>query len=377
MARHSKSSDEPAVNLDSLMDALTNVVAVLILVLILLQADVGKAVERLLGDLKPATPEQVQQAKDKLAQLAKDRDAAKAMLAAKPPDPKQIDQAKVQLALLEKSIKDSDVRLLDVEKLRQLQAKHQSELDAEKKKTDALLEEIRKLEALLDDTPLPQEVKPDIVRIPNSREIPEGANIYYAYVIGERVHLVDPVTAEKLAMDEFEKVRAKMLKQTVKVKGGKDRKIYDQDKLVKHFATLDLKVRGQKITVPYNRPWTRLAARRPPRGNGERELGMAPHLQSRPQFPAGRVDVPRPHERLRHLPEGPRDRRSVPRSLWVGNHRRHLAFGDDRRHRGEPSRRTQTARPEAAGTAAAEAHAGLRAFTRFQTASSHPDSEWA
>jgi hypothetical protein len=261
VARHSKSSDEPAINLDSLMDALTNVVAVLILVLILLQADVGKAVERLLGNLKPATPEQVQQAKAKLTQLAKDRDAAKLMLAAKPPDPKQIDQAKVQLALLEKSIKDSDIRLLDVDKLRQLQAKHQSELDAEKKKTDALLEEIRKLEALLDDTPLPQAVKPDIVRIPNSREIPEGANIYYAYVIGERVHLVDPVTAEKLALDEFEKVRAKMLKQSVKVKGGKDRKIYDQEKLVKHFATLDLKVRGQKITVPYNRPWTRLALR--------------------------------------------------------------------------------------------------------------------
>ena len=80
----------------------------------------------------------------------------------------------VQLALLEKSLKDSDVRLLEVDQLRQLQAKHQAELDAEKKKTDALLEEIRKLEALLDETPLPQAVKPDIVRIPNSREIPGG-----------------------------------------------------------------------------------------------------------------------------------------------------------------------------------------------------------
>lgn len=261
MARHSRSSDEPAVNLDSLMDALTNVVAVLILVLILLQADVGKTVERLLGNLAPATPEQIVQAKAELALLAKERDATKALLSAKPPDPKQIEESKAQLALLESSIKDSNVRLLAVEKLRQLQAKHQKELDAEQKKTNMLLEEIRKLEALLDTTPVPQARKPDIVRIPNSREIPGGANVYYAYVIGDRVHLVDPITAKKIVMDEFDKIRSRMLRETVKVKGGKDRKIYDQEKIVAHFAKLDLKVRDQKITVLPNRPWTRLPMR--------------------------------------------------------------------------------------------------------------------
>lgn len=261
MARRSKASDEPAVNLDSLMDALTNVVAVLILVLILLQSDVAKTVERLLGNLPPATPEQIERAAADLARLTRERDAAKAALTAKPPDPKLIAQAKADLALLEKSIKDSDVRLLAIEKLRQLQTRHQKDLDAEQKKTDALLEEIRRLEALLDKTPLPKARKPDVVRVPNSREVPSGANIYYAYVIGDRVHLVDAVTANKIVMTEFAKVRTKMLRETIKVRGGKDRKIYDQDKLVKHFATLDMKVRGQKITVPANRQWTHLPMR--------------------------------------------------------------------------------------------------------------------
>lgn len=261
MAGRKSSSDEPAVSLDSLMDALTNVVAVLILVLILLQADVGNTVQKLLGDLPPATPEQVAQAKTELARLEKDRAAAKAMLSAKPPDARQIEDIKAQLALLEKSLKDSEARLLDLAKLRELQKKHQAELDAEKRKTDALLAEIRRLEGLLDTTPVPQPRKPDVVRIPNSREIPDGANIYYAYVFKDRVHLIDPVTARRMVIDEFEKVRSKMLRETIKVKGGKDRKVYDQDKLVKHFATLDLKVRGQKITVPYNRPWTRLNVR--------------------------------------------------------------------------------------------------------------------
>jgi hypothetical protein len=47
----------------------------------------------------------------------------------------------------------------------------------------------------------------------------------------------------------------------VKVKGGRDRKIYDQEKLVKHFASLNLTLRGQTITVAPNRAWTSLPMR--------------------------------------------------------------------------------------------------------------------
>ena len=153
-----------------------------------------------------------------------------------------------------------------------------------------------------------------------------------------------------MAMDEFEKVRSKMLKQTIKVKGGKDRKIYDQEKLVKHFAGLDLKVRGQKITVPYNRPWTRLAARieldtktrrSPARGDGKTELRVAPDLQSGPQFPARSVDLPRPTRWFRHLSESPRDRRFVQRAQRLGSQRSHVPF----RSRSTASRSTASKNP--------------------------------
>ena len=256
MARHS--NHQPAANLDSLMDALTNVVAVLILVLILLQADVGNTVDRMLESLTPASPEQVQAAAATLAQLTRDRDAARVMAAATAPDPAQMGDLKNQLTVLEIALKESDVRLLEIDKLRQLQTQHQQRLDAEKKQTNAVLDEIRKLEALLAGTPEPQVKKADVVRIPNIREFPSGADVYYAHVLGDRVHLVDPHTARKLVMDEFEKVRFKMLLQTIKVRNSRDRYIYDQDKMVKHFATLDLKVRGQKITVPPNRTGTTL-----------------------------------------------------------------------------------------------------------------------
>lgn len=231
------------------MDALTNVVAVLILVLILLQVDVGKTVEKLLGNLPPATQQQIDEAKAKLAALTRDRDLVRKSMTAKPPEPALIEQAKRDIALLEQSERESKVKLLDVKKLEQLLAKHQRDYDVEKRKTDAILEEIRKLEALLDQTPIPKAPKPDIVRIPNSRDIPEGANMYYAYVINNRVHLVDPITARKLVMNEFEKVSTKLLRETIKVKGGRDRKIYDQAKLVEHFSKLDFRVRDQVISL--------------------------------------------------------------------------------------------------------------------------------
>lgn len=249
MAKRSSSGDEPALNLDSLMDALTNVVAVLILVLILLQVDVGKTVEKLLGNLPPASQQQIDEAKAKLSALTRERDQVRKTITAKPPEPAQIEQAKRDIALLEQSGKDSQIRLLDVKRLELLLAKHQKESDAEKGKTQQILDEIRKLEALLDNTPVPTAAKADIVRIPNSREIPEGADIYYAYVLNNRVHLVDPITARKMVMSEFEKVRPKLLRETIKVKGGRDRRIYDQSRLVDHFAKLDFKVRDQTIRL--------------------------------------------------------------------------------------------------------------------------------
>ena len=69
MARRRSSNSDEGVNLDSLMDALTNVVAVLILVLLLVQADVAQKVVQFLEGLKPATPEQIVEAKKTVEEL--------------------------------------------------------------------------------------------------------------------------------------------------------------------------------------------------------------------------------------------------------------------------------------------------------------------
>ncbi|MBN8458571.1 MAG: hypothetical protein J0M04_12105 [Verrucomicrobia bacterium] len=261
MARRNRSADAEGLNLDSLMDALTNVVAVLILILILLQVDVGQTVDRILGNLKPATEREIAAASSDLAKARKDLARQREALEAPPPTPEQIAKIRADLALLDKDTATKQAKLLEHGKLVDIYNKTKAEADAELAKTNKLLEEIKKLTALLDQTPVPKAPAATVVRIPDSRDIPQDANIYYCVIRDDIAHLVDLPTAKAEVMREFDRRQRELFRELVKVKGKSDRRIYDQDKVVKHFAALNLNVRNQKVTVPYNRPWTRLNVR--------------------------------------------------------------------------------------------------------------------
>ena len=261
MGSRRKQRDEDGGSLDSLMDALTNVVAVLILILILLQADVREAVEKIVEGMKPVSVEQLQQARDERSVLDA-RLASKTRLANEPaPDEAALDRLRADLSLLEKTAERNKALLMELAKLRQLEDRTRKEAAAEKAKTDALLAEIAKLEAQLGQTPLPLEKRPTVVRLPNSREIPANAKIYYCYIRGDQAHLVDPVSMKKKLTEAFDRESRNLLKQRIKVKGGKDRAIYDQNKVVAFFATKNWNVRSQKVTVPLNKTGTRLVFR--------------------------------------------------------------------------------------------------------------------
>lgn len=261
MASRRKKPEEGGVSLDSLMDALTNVVAVLILILILLQVDVSNTVGKLLGELKPATPEQLETARQTHADLLSQIARQQATLAAPAPDPEALLQAERDLALLEKSDQENQQRLLELNRLRQLAEKTRADADAEKRKTDTLVLEIARLEALLDQTPKPAPPPSTIVRIPNSRPIPEDANLYYCYIHGDQAHFVDTIDLKTRVMDLFDRNKRDFVHERVKVARKPDRIIYDQQKVVDFFAQQDLNIRKQTHTVPFNKPWTRLNAR--------------------------------------------------------------------------------------------------------------------
>lgn len=255
MARKSKSDSGEGINLDSLMDALTNVVAVLILVLILVQADVTQKVIQFVEDLQPATPEQVEQAKVLLAEAVEKKQAIEKKLQQDAPTPEQIEEEKRRIALLEKSLETNDKLLADLNELKILEAKVRQERDAENAATVSIQEEIAKLEAQLDQTPVLKAPLPTEVTIPNSRPIPSKAVVYHALAIRDRIHMIDPHTPLAMFEEELKKHRRDWLVERIKQQGG-DRMIYDQTKIAAHFKTFDFKnSQGQKTEVINQPVW--------------------------------------------------------------------------------------------------------------------------
>ncbi len=257
MARRRNSDSEGGVSLDSLMDALTNVVAVLILVLILVQADVSQKVVQFLEDLMPATAEEVIASTQKVEELDKKKIKIQNLLTEDTPSPEDIEAEKRQLALLEKDAKENKKLLAELSELKKLEEKTRKERDSEDKKTTKIQNDIAKLKALLDDNPIVT-TPPTEVSIPISRSIPKNAEIYYAIVIYDRVHFIDPFTPVKLFEDEFKKHKRKWLIKRIKRQGA-DRYIYNSTKIAQHFKNFDFRnSRNQKISLITNPLSTRM-----------------------------------------------------------------------------------------------------------------------
>ena len=257
MARR-KPTDEQGVSMDSLMDALTNVVAVLIVILLLLQTNVKQTVEKFLGDLTPATPEQIETAKEQKAELSAQLQRQQELFKRPKPTEQEISAARADLSLLEKSIEKNKAALLELSELRKRVDAERKIEEAEQKKTEPILAEIARLKALLDQTPVPKAPEPTVVKLPNSREIPESAVVFHIHTFKDQIHLIDIEQARRMIMEEFDFHERSLFRELKRIPGKPDVRVYDQEKVVRHFAGKNLKVRKQGISVPYNKPWTRL-----------------------------------------------------------------------------------------------------------------------
>lgn len=253
-----RKQEEASENMDSLMDALTNVVAVLIVILILLQVDVENTVNQMFDKLPPATPEAVEMSKIQLSDLEEKLKREKELMDAPAPSNESLSMVRNDLSLLEKSLEDHKAKLLELAALRELAAKTEKESENQKKQTDELLAKIRDLEALLDQTPRPKAQGSSVVSIPDSRPVPANANLYYCFIVEDQAHLVDAVQAKEMVMKAFDSRKNELKSERVRERGEKTRYIYDQEEVVRFFETQEMKVRNQTITVPYNKPWTRL-----------------------------------------------------------------------------------------------------------------------
>ena len=200
-----KSSDGEGLNLDSLMDALTNVVAVLILVLLLVNADATNKIVKFYEDLEPATPEEVQASKEIIEKLLQQKKDTEDIFKKKPPTTEEIEAAKLRLIKLDADIKLKDAELKSITELRQELVVAETNRDKEKEIVVALQKEIETMKAQLDNTKIeePKDTVLQDIKIPEVKTIPDNAETFFVYVRGNRLALFDHVGIEEEVEKEW------------------------------------------------------------------------------------------------------------------------------------------------------------------------------
>ncbi len=261
-------------NLDALMDTLTNVVGILIIVLILVEVGVGQSLRKIVSDLPPTTPEELQLLHDdtasQLADYEKQHDLIDKQRNRVAGDKDELARLNPQLTTLETSAELSAVPILDMASIQNKNLDNGYALDKLRKETAALLAEQQRLKALLDTTPVAPLPADKIVRIPNSRPLPENAKMERYLVAGNELYGYDLEGAKKLFQQEFQNARGRLEKERSRAPDGSTQIIYDQDKVVKFFEERQLTSHGLGLRVPYNQTGTRLNLEVGPRtGAGE------------------------------------------------------------------------------------------------------------
>ncbi len=249
--RHGNEAELPFV---ALMDTMTNVVGVLTIVLVMAGISIAHAVKRILTDLPPATSAQVAEVLSSIARTKAEIAANEQKTATLSGLPNKGD-IEVELDRLEAQVKEKDIKLFDLPVLGKELASKSDERSKKEAELSALITERDRLKALLDTTPVPKAPEEKIVRIPNSRDIPKDANVYYCFVRADQVYFVDLISAKEKVMAELKHEEHNLIKQRIKVPKAKDRIIYDQAQIVNLLAKKPMEVRGQKIHVPFNKPW--------------------------------------------------------------------------------------------------------------------------
>lgn len=235
------------------MDALTNVVAVLILVLILVQADVSQKVVKFIEEMIPATPEEIAKAKEEFDQASKRIKSLESMLKAAPPSAELIELSKQEIAALRAQITAADQQLLAVKESQQQELKLRKELEDQVQATDKIEAQVENLEKQLANLKVPEATPPVEVTIPDSRPVPENAVVFRAICVENKIHIIDVQDAMQIFMKEFERNKNGWIHERKKRNKASDLIIYDQTKIAAHFEKNKLKTRtGQPIAVMTN-----------------------------------------------------------------------------------------------------------------------------
>ncbi|MFW6059092.1 MAG: hypothetical protein ACODAQ_02860 [Phycisphaeraceae bacterium] len=188
--------DELNISLDSLLDAMFNVVGILVLVLILAQLSVSGAVERLqvqVEDLPEIDPQAMERAEQRAAelreQIARLSENAEVATEQMEGDRITLTRLEAQLDRLKEMVALDPELTAERERIKEvLQELREQHEDVNTNVSDAS-DELQRLRAVLAETPERAEPTPEVVMLPNPRDAPEGWTPEYVLVTNGRVYV--------------------------------------------------------------------------------------------------------------------------------------------------------------------------------------------
>ncbi|HWL10185.1 MAG TPA: hypothetical protein VNQ76_17400 [Planctomicrobium sp.] len=204
-------------DLDALMDAMTNVVGVLVLVLLMTQLNVQEAVRHIISN-STVTQTDLTEAQKKLEELTQKKETLNNQL-----DEFNIASERERLArmqdtlsarkkLLEEQKKQQNQFAMKIEDDKKKAEKNEKEIklnEEQREKLETELTEALKkkadLQARLDKTPVKPAPPPKVVSIPNPRPAPEGAKRLYMVCANNKLY---PLSVDDIRKDSEEKSKA-------------------------------------------------------------------------------------------------------------------------------------------------------------------------
>ncbi len=192
MARRARDSGEAS--MDSLLDALTNVVGVLLLILIISSLGLSQAVKVVVENLPDVTEQDLQELKVRVDATRKNLEelTQTAAESKKKPD-KTPQQLMLEIEKIETNNKDLAKKNSDMEELqKKIDDAEVTKKSREKEVTEAATD-LAKMKAILAQTPEQQKVAPKVVKMPNPRIASAESKAHYVICKFGKVYYVgDP-----------------------------------------------------------------------------------------------------------------------------------------------------------------------------------------
>lgn len=225
---------DEAVNMDVMMDNMTDVVGTLLMVLIIVQLQVNNAVDTIQSNLPEVTQEQVAAKQAELEELQTheeetkeasetDEQASETLVA-------EVARKRADLRRFETSEKHDAAMLMSLEKVQAELEARRREVELEKAAVAKLVGERDRLAGLLDQSKPMEGPADKVVRIPESRDIPKGSVLFDVLCKGDHVYVADFEPFEKKTIAAIASKQRLLVHSVTKDAQGREIPVFDQEK---------------------------------------------------------------------------------------------------------------------------------------------------